>query len=61
MNDIDTKRLAEGSAFTMMVSGKPVIVSFSKTESVGLKDEVRDILTKSLEERYLESVKQYSK
>lgn len=61
MNDIDTKRLAEGSAFTMTIIGKPVLVAFSKTESVGLKDEVRDILTKSLEERYLESVKQYSK
>ena len=60
MNDIDTKRLAEGSAFTMMVNGAPVLVAFSKTESAGLKDEVRDILTKSLEERYLESIKQKS-
>lgn len=61
MNDINTKRLAEGSAFKMTIRGKPVLVSFCKTESVGLKDKVRDILTESFEERYLETVKQYSK
>lgn len=60
MNDMNKERLADRSAFKMIIRGKPVFVSFSKTESVGLKDKVRDILTESFEERYLKSVKQYS-
>lgn len=41
MNDMNKERLADRSAFKMIIRGKPVFVSFSKTESVGLKDKVR--------------------
>ena len=61
MNDMNKEKLADRSAFKMIIRGKPVFVSFSETESVGLKDKIRDILTESFEERYLKSVKQCSK
>lgn len=40
-----------------VVNGKEVQISFSNTESVGLKECVRDILISSFEERFLNSVK----
>lgn len=61
MNDMNTKKLADKSAFRMIIKGKPVFISFSKTGSVGLKDKVRDILTESFEERYMKSLEMSSK
>ena len=61
MNEMDTKKIANQSAFRMIIDGSPVLVEFSKTESVGLKDTVRDTLTKVLEEKHLKSVELDSK
>lgn len=38
------------------IEGMLVYISFSKEESEGLKNSIRDILTDSFEKRYMESV-----
>lgn len=48
------------SAFRMTAKGKTVFVSFSQKETQGVKDNIRDILTESFEERYLKAVQQSS-
>lgn len=60
MSDINNDCLGDKLVVKKVVKGKLVFVSFSKNESVGLKDSMRDILTDSFEKRYMESVKQSS-
>lgn len=60
MSDINNDCLGDKLVVKKVVKGKLVFVSFSKNESVGLKDSMRDILTDSFEKRYMKSVKQSS-
>lgn len=58
MNDINKYSFTETAQEKRIVEGKLVYISFSKKESEGLKNSVRDILTDSFEKRYMESVAQ---
>lgn len=49
------------ATYRMIVKGRPIKIKFKETETVGLKERIRDILTESYEERCLEKLKNFSK
>lgn len=45
--------MKSNNSFRKIINGKEVKIAFSETESVGVKERVRDILTNSFEEQFL--------
>lgn len=54
----ENSKSASDKVINMHLNGNAVTIRFSRTETTGTKDNVRDILTNAYEERYQRVLKQ---